>query len=119
MMPTRRRFVQASVILAAAGLAGRHALEARSPGSPAERLLSVLGDRAAAAGIGHARLAVAPEDADVDRVLRLLEVPEGADVARELEARRRADFRDGRIVPVEGWMLSQTEMRLCVLAALV
>jgi len=119
MKPTRRRFIQAGAALAASGLTARNApAGAGQPGTRAERLLAVLGDREAAARIGRARLAAAPDEGDLDLVLRLLDVPEGVDAARVLEARRRADFRDGRTVRVEGWVLSRTETRLCVLAAL-
>ena len=117
MTPTRRRFLQVGAALAMLSN-GRRTLHAKPLDRSAERLLSVVGDRNAAARIGHAHLAAAPENGDADLVLRLLEVPEGMDAAWELEARRRADFRHGRVEPVEGWILSQTEIRLCVLAAL-
>jgi hypothetical protein len=119
MTPTRRRFIQTGAALAVSGLiAGRASAGAGRPGTPGERLLAVLDDREAAARIGRARLAAAPDEGDLDGVLRLLNVPEGVDAARTLEARRRADFRDGRTVRVDGWVLSRTEACLCVLAAL-
>lgn len=35
-----------------------------------------------------------------------------------LRAQQRQDFEQGRIVRVQGWILSETEARLCALAAL-
>jgi hypothetical protein len=52
---------------------------------------------------GHAVLAAAS-----DRELRAL-----------LAARGSEDFEQGRTVVVRGWILSETEVRLCALAALV
>lgn len=39
-------------------------------------------------------------------------------LARAIRARSRDDFRDGRIVTVDGWMLSLTEARVYALTAL-
>ena len=36
-----------------------------------------------------------------------------------LLAQQRQDFEHGRIVKVQGWILSETEARLCTLAALI
>lgn len=38
---------------------------------------------------------------------------------RAIRDRSRADFRDDRIVGVDGWMLSLTEVRVYALAALL
>jgi hypothetical protein len=35
-----------------------------------------------------------------------------------LQARQQQDFTDGRIIQLQGWMLSETEVNLCALAAL-
>jgi hypothetical protein len=40
-------------------------------------------------------------------------------LARSIRDRSRDDFRDGRIVTVDGWMLSLTETRVYALAALL
>jgi hypothetical protein len=40
-------------------------------------------------------------------------------LAQAIRERSRDDFRDGRIVTVDGWMLSLTETRLYALAALL
>jgi hypothetical protein len=39
-------------------------------------------------------------------------------LARSIMERSRNDFRDGRVVSVDGWMLSLTETRIYALAAL-
>lgn len=41
-----------------------------------------------------------------------------ADVRDRLKAKTAEDFQDGRIVPVRGWLLGETEARLCAIAAL-
>ncbi|MCB1930023.1 MAG: hypothetical protein KDH17_18570 [Rhodocyclaceae bacterium] len=87
--------------------------------------LSVV-DRQAVAAIGEAYLAAHPEERDRAELLRRIE--------REFVARRRAagaepavsalsalvrdEFRDGRVVIVDGWMLSRSEARIYALAAL-
>jgi hypothetical protein len=40
-------------------------------------------------------------------------------LVRKIRQRSREDFRDGRIVTVDGWMLSLTETRVYALAALL
>lgn len=42
-----------------------------------------------------------------------------SELARSIRERSRDDFRDGRIVTVDGWMLSLTETRVYALAALL
>lgn len=67
-----------------------------------------------ASQVGLAYLQTHPGDADHDRLL--------ASVAGESPAtlvkRQRDDFNLGRTVTIRGWVLSQTEARLCALAAL-
>jgi len=36
-----------------------------------------------------------------------------------MRAQQRQDFEHDRVVKVQGWILSETEVRLCALAALV
>ncbi len=98
-----------------------------------DRLLLSLADffksRESAIKIGQAYLRNAPAEADVNRLIELVSLsqPEHrlelahAQVARRRELlvrQQREDFRCGRIVKVEGWILSETEARLCALAAL-
>jgi len=40
-------------------------------------------------------------------------------LAQAIKERSRTDFRDGRVVTVDGWILSLTETRVYALAALL
>jgi hypothetical protein len=66
-------------------------------------------DSAAARAIGAAYLRAYPHDA-------LADARAAARLARtEIAARVRDDFAAGRVVMLDGWMLSVTEARLCAL----
>ena len=87
--------------------------------SPVRRLTGLLADVASARQVGQAYLQGTPGDADRDSLMAQLVARLQGDLSREtLVACCRADFADGRTVMVNGWMLSQTEARLCALAAL-
>jgi hypothetical protein len=121
---TRRRLLMATGAIAGISAIGPMPATAGDGPMPAAAsgqaggLLRLLPDRAAAARIGRSYLAAAPEEASVDRLVALLDLPDGGDAAKLFEAKRRMDFREGRTVPVEGWRLAVTEARLCALAAL-
>jgi hypothetical protein len=99
-------------------------------GRPAgARLLTMLARPDSAAVVGRAFLAGRPAEADRDRLAARLDQalrcqdcdpaqaragPLRAALARQI----RADFAGSRVVRVEGWVLSETEARLCGLAAL-
>ena len=99
-------------------------------GAPAgTRLLTVLGRPDSAAVVGRVYLAGHPAEADRDRLAARLEqalrcqdcdpAQAEADQLRAALARQiRADFAAARVVSVDGWVLSETEARLCGLAAL-
>jgi hypothetical protein len=99
-------------------------------GSPAAaRLLAVLARPDSAAVVGRAYLARYPAEADRDRLAARLDQAlrcQDCDPARArtdqlraaLAGRTRADFAAARVVVVDGWVLSETEARLCGLAAL-
>ena len=55
--------------------------------------------------------------ADVDRARRNRSA--SAVLAQAISERSRTDFRDGRVVTVDGWVLSLTETRVYALAALL
>jgi hypothetical protein len=98
-------------------------------GRPGAALVDLLKSPGSAAAVGRAYLGAYPDEADAARLALHLE---RALRAQGLEPRRapaprlraalaeqsRADFAAGRTVRVEGWVLSQSEARLCALAAL-
>ncbi|MEX2203015.1 MAG: hypothetical protein WD965_02890 [Actinomycetota bacterium] len=94
------------------------------------RLVAILGHPESARAVGRAYLASTSTDASasrlVDQISRGLagsrsKIEETTDTElRELlVARIVADFSEGLVVEVDGWILSSTEARLCALAALV
>ena len=102
------------------------------PGSQAVGLLNILVPDTAAAGLlGRAYMTAHPAELDVQRlvdgVLGPMRLSGGADAIdstpeAELIARIRRvvidDYLAGRIVNIDGWVLSITEARLYALAAL-
>ena len=93
--------------------------------SLASRLLQLFRSPASASAIGRAYLQSAPQDADERRLLRLICASgphwHTADTKRLrllIVQQQAEDFQQGRVVQVHGWMLSETEARLCALAAL-
>ncbi len=93
-------------------------------------LAQLLSDRTSVVRVGTAYLATAPGDADpaaaFDRMRRhggaLASALEDGSLGqvRRIAARGiREDFARGRIIKVDGWLLSQTEARLCALALML
>jgi hypothetical protein len=79
----------------------------------------LLADAASARHVGRAYLQHVPGDADRGHLLVQLRARFDDKPSREkLMACCREDFAAGRTVTVNGWVLSQTEARLCALAAL-
>lgn len=82
-------------------------------------------DPEGAAAVGRRYLALYPEDADADRLTSILfdrAVPPGAsaDALRAtLSRRRQRDFAEGETVVVDGWLLARSEARACALSALL
>ena len=106
---------------------------AQAAPDPAGRLLSVFRRPRSAAIVGRRHLAGHPEEAAPARLLRLIEdrVADAAGLSRSglgqlgparLRSAVRAavarDFAARRIVEIDGWLLAETESRLCALAAL-
>lgn len=93
------------------------------------RLSRFFANGESARAIGRRYLALTPEESDINRLTTLIcGAPENyvhltrsrPDETRSLlAAQQRADFAAGRTVMVDGWVLSQTEARLCALAALI
>jgi hypothetical protein len=91
--------------------------------------VAALGRPDSAAVVGRRYLANHPHEADpawlagrLDTDLRCQDCnPTQVDAPRlraGIARQVRADFADGRVVRVDGWVLSVTEARLCGLAAL-
>jgi hypothetical protein len=95
----------------------------------ARRLSALFEQPLSARSIGTAYLQTAPHEAESERLLALL-CP-GADAQCDLmqasteelrshfRRQRREDFARGQTVLVRGWVLSETEARLCALTCLV
>jgi glycosyltransferase A (GT-A) superfamily protein (DUF2064 family) len=88
-------------------------------------LLSALGDRRAAAVVGHLALGAMPEMGNVQVIadgiwesLAMDRNSDAADIRARLSSVIREDFTAERTLRVEGWLVSETEARLCALAAL-
>jgi hypothetical protein len=73
--------------------------------------------------IGRRYLATVPEEADLDLLLAWL--PEARDIEQlatglcNLDAAVADDFDRGRVVLIDGWLLSQTEARAAAVLALI
>jgi hypothetical protein len=129
----RRAFLRGAGATAALGLAaptllalvagcGRRSVLARS-------LSGFFADPESARAVGREYLELAPDEADADTVLERLAGPRlrqweawaASDPDRLVQALRlqhRGDFARERVVAVRGWVLSETEARLCALAVL-
>ena len=89
---------------------------------PEPHSLRVIGD---AYRRGHADNAAALTPEVFQDVLRHLDLSEAdlaemtpGDLRSRIDARTAKDFSEGRIIGVEGWLLGETEARLCEVAAL-
>jgi hypothetical protein len=129
----RRAFLRGAGAATALGLAaptllaffagcGRESALARS-------LSGFFADPESARAVGREYLELAPDEPDADAVLERLAGPRlrewealaASDPDRLVQALRlqhRSDFAHERVVAIRGWVLSETEARLCALAAL-
>ena len=105
---------------------------ATSPGLDplASKLNGFFHDKDSARVVGREYLRIVPAEADALKLAELIcagrperyaELSHASmvKVRRMLLHQQREDFDQGRIVNVKGWILSQTEARLCALATLV
>jgi hypothetical protein len=136
--PGRRRFL--GLAAGAAALAvfpaatGARAGPAADELALARRLVGLFAAPGSAAEVGRRYLRAAPQEASVRRLVAAIAAGSGdgageragrldalgpAALRAELAGRIRADFAVGRLVRLDGWMLSATETRLMALAALV
>jgi hypothetical protein len=92
------------------------------------RCLALFSRLDSAAAVGSAYLRVRPSEASVDRLLQELALA-GLDkdvlanvdagmLSERVRASQVRDFAAGRVVELDGWILSETEARVCALAAL-
>jgi hypothetical protein len=133
MRRSRRRFLRVALLGAATSLLGPlrgawgfEAARSTAPRDLARRLVQSLHDSSSARAVGAAYLRIMPYEADVQALLaRLLEDQPALSGSRSAAATRgllrrsiRADFAGERVVAVDGWLLAETEARLCALAVL-
>jgi hypothetical protein len=126
--PTRRFVCVTQSILAFALVFGVDTRKRRIiwPDGIAAGVGGLFGDVEAARQLGRHYLATHPDEANVATLATLLYSegsgwwpPDGPAVLRAgIAARRKADFSAGRVVQVDGWVLTSTEARACALAAL-
>jgi hypothetical protein len=86
---------------------------------------SVQAEHAAMISVGRAYLDQAPEEANAERLRQLLDLADEVSAVslpnperERLTVQQSEDFRTGKTVLVQGWVLSRTEVRLYALAAL-
>jgi hypothetical protein len=93
------------------------------------RLLAALRERRSAAAVGRAFLAVYPGERDAERLAQDIMASVGGrdpalaaggtrDLRQAISRQIRRDFASSLVVSVDGWILSETEAKLCGLAAL-
>jgi hypothetical protein len=121
----RRRFLTAggisTVALAASGFWSwaPAPLEPEVLARPA--LCATLGDFASLHALGRRYRAAHPEEDSRDALVGALRAkidPGSSSLHDRLDAQIRADFARGRIVQLDGWILSVTEARQCALYSL-
>lgn len=91
------------------------------------RLTAVFADREAARRVGAVVLAARPAEADRGLLVQLLAAGnplqlrdlKDPQVHEMLYRCHQEDLVAGRLVTVDGWMLTETEARLCALSALL
>jgi hypothetical protein len=132
---TRRGFLRMTCAIVAMLPTRLPDLFAGTAGSPgrdrlAAKLDGFFHDKDSARAVGREYLRIAPVEADTLKLTELicagrperyaeLSYASTVKLRRMLLHQQREDFDKGRIVNVKGWILSQTEARLCALATFV
>jgi hypothetical protein len=134
-IPTRRSFLRMLFFLGATVFLRRADAFGTTATSHAEdwlssKLANFFHNKESARAIGLAYLRTVPEEANAQQLTQLicssweqrydeLVHANAAKIKTILLRQQRQDFEKGRIIELEGWILSETEARLCALAALV
>ena len=99
-----------------------------APRNNAARLVRLSAGSASARALGKAYLANVTDEASVLGLVRSIESriapyapvePTDQELATAIARLRTADFEEGDVVTVDGWVLSRSEAQLCALATLV
>lgn len=94
------------------------------------QLANFFRDKESARAVGLEYLRMAPTEADVRQLTKLicscwqeqfdeLARADMRKIKNVLVNQQREDFEKGRVINLQGWILSETEARLCALTALV
>lgn len=125
---TRRAVTAGAALFASPGFAAMPSRDRDAEVAAAQTaILAGLNDRDAASVVG--RMTNRPDLRDrhglVNRILddlqmEIAEAPRAGtgEIRKRLARRIQGDFAAGRTVILDGWLLTQTEVRLCALAAL-
>jgi hypothetical protein len=121
----RRVFLGFLFLMGVASLPPRRAGATEGGEPAAERLAALLRHRDSAKRVGREYLKARPQEAcaanllaQLTRDLKLQALSEG-DLRAHFNKRSKADFCARRVVKLDGWILSETEARLCALTSLL
>lgn len=129
---SRRRLMQGTIAICCVMLAPRLRRDAPHDDDieheVGRRLAKVFGHPDSARRVGMEYLRKRPQDADIrvlirhlvpdPRRLQALRACDRETLGRFLAESMRRDFQRGKIMSVDGWILSETELRVCALSAL-
>lgn len=109
-------------------LSGLTSISTKASDYPGLQLARIFGNRVSAKAVGREYLRLMPMEADIDLLIQRIFSRDPDEQYRYVEmkpfremisARILSDFERDRVLAVHGWILSQTELRLCAIAALV
>jgi len=106
---------------------------ARSAGNLSPSLATLLGqffsNKESARVVGQRYLGFTPNEANLERLMAMIfhskenyarfANADAEQLRAMLSDQQRADFAHGRTIMIDGWILSETEVRLCALAAML
>jgi hypothetical protein len=121
----RRVFLGSLFLMGAASLPPRRAGATLGGAPAAERLVALLRHRDSAKRVGCEYLKARPKEACAANLLAQLtrdlklQALSDPDLRAHFNKRSKADFSARRVVKLDGWILSETEARLCALTTLL